>query len=182
MAPAQESSRAELLRRPTEEVPSPAEVYQRLAVLRTLRPVCGTRAPGEPAPADAAAKPHRAARAHVFPSRNASASTTETDPRTQARRKRTSCKPRPPEVRHGPGRSLLGRIPASVCLLTWGLSAFGSSTHFSFYHHPVTTAELTSIHIFPSLQDYQNVVPALALRPSVQSPWEMHSLPCAHRL
>lgn len=102
------------------------------------------------------------------------------DPRTQARRKRTSRKPRPPEVRHSSGRSLLGRIPASACLLIWGLSAFGSSTHFSFYHHSV--CRVPSTHVFPRFQDYQNVVPALALKPSVQSPREMHPLPCAHSL
>ena len=83
MAPAQQSSRAELLRRPAEKVPPPAEVYQRLAGhrmlggVRLLRPICGTRVPGQPAPAGPAAGPGAATAAHRFRSRNTSTSRAE---------------------------------------------------------------------------------------------------------
>lgn len=183
MAPAQERSRAELLRRAAEEVPSPAEVYQRLAV---LRPVCGTRVPGEPAPADAAANPHRAARAHVSRARTPAPQPQSSSRQTLGRRRGGNER----AAGRAPRKCVTALVAASLgvsrpppvfvgCLPIWGLSAFGNSTHFSFYHHPVTTAELASTHVFPSFQDHQN---ALALRPSVQSPREMHSLPCAHSL
>lgn len=75
MASAQESSRAELLWRSAEKVPPPAEVYQRLAgqcmlgVRRLLRPVCGTRISGQPAPAGPTAGPGHATRVHRFRTR-----------------------------------------------------------------------------------------------------------------
>lgn len=88
----------------------PPHVPARLRDLRTRR-ASACRRDGKPAP-------RRPSACLPEPERQRLNHRGAVDPRTQARRKRTSRKPRPPEVRHSSDRSLLGRIPASACLFT----------------------------------------------------------------